>query len=114
MSPEEIQQLRKELSCSAHELGRTLGVDGATVVAWEAAELFPTKKHVELMRELQQKGPTAVFRAPRGKARAKKGVERLDDPKLWEIVRKLLEHPPLFDQVAKLAEGYEDPARPKG
>jgi transcriptional regulator with XRE-family HTH domain len=114
VSPEEIRNLRKELACSAHELARTLGVDANTVLAWEAAELFPTKRHVEQMRELWEKGPTAVFRAPKGKTRAKKGVERLDDPKLWEVVRKLLEHPTLFDQVVELAQRYDDPAQPKG
>jgi hypothetical protein len=62
---------------------------------------------------LKTKGPDAIPRTPRGKARVKKGVERLDDPKLWEIVRKLLEHPVLFDQVAKLADGYDDPAKAK-
>lgn len=112
MSPEEIQQLRKNLKCSAHELGRALGVDANTVLAWEGGELFPTKRSVELMRELEGKGPDAIPRAPKGRVRVKKGVERLDDPKLWEVVRKLLEHPVLFDQVAKLADAYDDPAKP--
>jgi transcriptional regulator with XRE-family HTH domain len=113
VSPEEIQQLRKDLKCSAHELARVLGVDANTVLAWEGGELFPTKRYVDQMRELKTKGPDAIPRMPRGRVRVKKGVERLDDPKLWEIVRKLLEHPALFDQVAKLADGYDDPAKPK-
>jgi DNA-binding XRE family transcriptional regulator len=112
VSPDEIQKLRKDLSCSAHELGRTLGVDSNTVVAWESGELFPTKRHVEQMRAIREKGPDAIVRAPRGK-QAKRGMERLDDPKLWEILRKLLEHPPLFDQVVKLADAYDDPTRKK-
>ncbi len=113
MSPEEIQKLRKDLKCSAHELSRALGVDANTVLAWESGELFPTKRHVEQLRKIGEQGPDAIVRTPRGKAPPKQGVMRLDDPKLWEILRKLLEHPALFDQVAKLADGYEDPARKK-
>ncbi len=113
MSPEEIQQLRKELKCSAGELARTIGVDADTVLAWEGGELFPTKRYVDQLRVLKEKGPDAIVRLPRGRARAKVGVDRLADPKLWELVRKLIQHPALFDQVAKLAEGYDDPATDK-
>ena len=111
MSPEEIQTLRKSLKCSAHELAQVLGVDANTVLAWEAAELFPTKRHVDLMQKLEQQGPDAIPRKPRGKLRQKTGMARLDDPKLWELVRKLIEHPVLFEQVAKIADGYDDPAK---
>jgi transcriptional regulator with XRE-family HTH domain len=111
VAPEEIQKLRKELKCSAHELGRALGVDANTVLAWESGDEFPTKRYVDQMRALEAKGPDAIPRAPKGRARAKQGMERLDDPKLWELVRKLCEHPALFDQVAKLADGYPDPAK---
>lgn len=113
MAPEEIQALRKELGCSAHELGRVLGVDANTILAWEAAELFPTKRHVDQMRALREQGPDAIPRAYRGRKRAMPPIERLADPKLWELLRKLLEHPALFDKVAQLAESYDDPARPK-
>jgi transcriptional regulator with XRE-family HTH domain len=112
VSPDEIQKLRKDLACSAHELARTLGIEANTVLAWESGELFPTKRHVEQLRAIKEKGPDAVARTPRGK-RVKRGMDRLDDPKLWEIMRKLLEHPALFDQVAKMAEGFEDPAQKK-
>jgi len=40
-------------------------------------------------------------------------LARLSDPKLWELVRKLAEHPALFDQVSKLAEAYSDPTAPQ-
>jgi transcriptional regulator with XRE-family HTH domain len=110
VAPDEIQKLRKDLSCSAHELARALGVHANTVLAWENGELFPTKRHVDQMRAIRDQGPDAIARTPRGK-QTKRGVERLDDPKLWEVLRKLLEHPALFDQVAKLADAYEDPAR---
>jgi transcriptional regulator with XRE-family HTH domain len=112
VQPEEIQKLRKELSCTARELAVALGVDPKEISAWEAGELYPTKRYVTAMEALRTKGPTAIARAPRGKAAAKTGQARLADPVLWRIVRKLLEHPALFDQVAKLSESYSDPAEP--
>ena len=36
-------------------------------------------------------------------------MQRLAEPAFWEVIRKLLEHPALFDQVAKLAADYTDP-----
>ena len=114
MSPDELKQLRKELSCTAKELANTLGVDPKEVSDWEAGERFPTKRHVGELEALRKKGPSAILRQPRGKAAvAKIGMARLADAKLWELVRKLAEHPALFDQVVKLAEQYADPAEPK-
>ncbi|HEY8943394.1 MAG TPA: helix-turn-helix transcriptional regulator [Polyangiaceae bacterium] len=112
MQPEEIQKLRKELGCTARELAATLGVDAKEIAAWESGEQFPTKRHVDALSALRAKGPQAVVRQPRGKAAAKVGVARLSDPNLWKIVRKLVEHPALFDQVAQLSEKYPDPADP--
>jgi len=110
VSPEDIKALRKQLNCTARELAAALDVDQKDVLAWETGELFPTKRYVTQMDVLRKKGPTAIVRAPRGKAK-KTGVQRLDDPKLWEIFRKLLEHPALFDQVAKAAEQFDDPLK---
>lgn len=114
MSPEELKQLRKELSCTAKELALTLGVDPKEFAAWEAGELFPTKRYVGELEALRKKGPTAIQRAAKGKSSgAKTGMARLADPKLWELLRKLAEHPALFDQVSKLAEKYPDPSAPQ-
>jgi transcriptional regulator with XRE-family HTH domain len=110
--PEDIQKLRKELACTAKELAATLGVEQKEVAAWEAGELFPTKKMVDAMNALRQKGKAGIVRAPRGKAGAKTGQQRLADPALWRVVRKLVEHPALFDEVLKLSEKYADPAEP--
>lgn len=112
MEPEDIQKLRKELACTAKELATTLGVEPKEVAAWEAGELFPTKRYVTQMEKLRAAGPSAITRAPRGKAAAKTGQARLADPALWRIIRKLVEHPALFDQVAKLSDSYADPAEP--
>jgi transcriptional regulator with XRE-family HTH domain len=114
VSPEELKQLRKELSCTAKELALTLGIEPRELAAWEAGELFPTKRYVGELEALRKKGPTSILRASKGKAgTAKVGMARLADAKLWELVRKLAEHPALFDQVAKLAEAYGDPAEPR-
>ncbi len=107
--------MRKELACTAKELATTLGIDTKEYTAWEAGELFPTKRYVGELEALRKKGPSSIQKAPKGKAAAtaKTGMARLADAKLWELVRKLAEHPALFDQVVKLADAYADPNDPK-
>jgi transcriptional regulator with XRE-family HTH domain len=107
MSPEEIKALRKELSCTAKELAGALGVDQATVLAWESAEKFPTKAYVDKMSELRAKGPGAV---PRKAKAAADPVKSLADPQVWELLRKVAAHKKLRDECVKLAEKYPDPA----
>ncbi len=112
MSPEEVKAFRKELGCTAHELASVLKIDAKTVFAWESGEMFPTKKYVAQMEVLRKKGPSAFPKAPVAKknaATAVVGIKRLEDPKLWELVRKLCEHPALFDEAEKLAAKYPDP-----
>jgi transcriptional regulator with XRE-family HTH domain len=107
MTGEDVKSLRKELSCTAKELAAALGVEQSTVLAWEKAELFPTKAFVDRMGELRAKGPGAVPR------KAKAGVnpiQGLADPQVWELLRKIAAHKKLRDDVAKLAEKYPDPA----
>src|SRR3954470_20205641 len=96
VSPEDLKQLRKELSCTAKELALTLGIEPKELAAWEAGELFPSNGYVGDVEALRKKGPTRILRPPKGKAAAKTGMARLADAKLWELVRKLLEHPALF------------------
>jgi DNA-binding transcriptional regulator YiaG len=107
VTPEELKALRKELGCTAKELAAALGIDQATVLAWEAAQKFPTKAFVDRMSELRAKGPGAVPRKAKGTTDP---VEQLADPRVWEIFRKLVVHKKLRDEVAKLAEAYPDPA----
>ena len=115
MSPEELKQLRKELSCTAKELALTLNLEPKEIAAWEAGELFPTKRAVGELEALRKKGSGAIVRVAKAKnaSPAKTGLARLADAKLWELVRKLAEHPALFDQVVKLAEAYPDPTAPR-
>ena len=106
MTPDDIKLLRKELACTARDLATTLGIEQKEVLAWEAGELFPTKRFVEQMKTLREKGPSAVLKTVKGKNVAP--TDRVSDPAFWAIVKKLLLHPPLYDQVSKLAESYGD------
>lgn len=109
MKPDEIKSLRRELRCTPHELADALGVDYKTIMAWEQDELFPTKRHIKLMQELLASGPGSVPRSRRGSKKNQTPMEALSDPETWRIVRKLIAHPALREQVRKLADAYDDP-----
>ncbi len=109
MKPEEIIALRKALRCTPHELGEALGLDAKTVMAWEQEQLFPTKRYVERMKALLEAGPGSVPRRRRGTKKARSPFEVLAEPRLWSVVRKLVAHPELLDQVEQLAERYDEP-----
>lgn len=104
MTPDDIKQLRKELGCTARDLATTLGIEQKQVLAWEAGEIFPTKRLVGQMQALRVKGPGAIVKTTKGKGVAP--ADRIADPAFWAIVKKLLLHPQLYDQVSKLADGY--------
>jgi transcriptional regulator with XRE-family HTH domain len=107
MTGDEVKELRKELGCTAKELAAALGVDQATVLAWEKADLFPTKAHVDQMTALRAKGGASIPRKAKAGADPMKG---LADPQVWELLRKIATHKKLRDEVAKLADKYPDPA----
>lgn len=108
MSPTEIRELRANLKCTARELAATLGIDTGEVTAWELGQQFPTKKHVSDMDKLRLLGPEAISRRPkRSSANVVRGIARLSDPMLWEIVVKLAENPDFFEKVKQLASAYE-------
>jgi transcriptional regulator with XRE-family HTH domain len=109
MTPEEIRALRQELSCTARELATALGVEQETVLAWERAALFPTKRYVTRMEELRRLGPSAIARSSK-RAAPLSPLHALADPDLWRLFRKLLAHPELRRATEKLAETYSDPA----
>lgn len=106
MTPDDIKALRKDLSCTAKELAQALGIEQATVLAWERGDLFPTKPFVDKMNGLRTRGPGAIPR----KAKGADPMKVLADPALWELVRKIVAHKKLRDEVTKLAGGYPDPA----
>jgi transcriptional regulator with XRE-family HTH domain len=103
----DVKALRRELVCTAKELAAVLGLDQATVLAWEKEELFPTKAFVDRMNALRDKGPGAVPRKAKG---AVDPIVALADPLVWELLRKIAGHKKLRDDVAKLADAYPDPA----
>jgi len=108
MTPDQLKQLRKELACTAKELAAALGLEQATVMAWEKGELFPTKQVIAKMEALREKGPSAIVRKAKGPSADPLKV--LADPQLWELVRKLAAHKQLRDAALKLAADYKDPA----
>lgn len=107
MSPDDIKNLRRELSCTARELAAALSLEQETVMAWERADLFPTKRHVGMMEELRRKGPSAIPR--KRKKGAATPLQSLADPAFWLLVRKLLAHPELRTAAEGLAASYPDP-----
>ena len=66
MTSEDIKALRRDLNCTTRELAGALGVGQDTILAWERAELFPTKRHTTRMQELLRLGPSAIPRKLKG------------------------------------------------
>jgi transcriptional regulator with XRE-family HTH domain len=106
MSPDELKALRAELKCTAKELARTLGLEQATLLAWEKGELFPTKAVIGQMNALREKGPASIVRVSKEKDEP---LRVLADADFQPLLRKLLAHRALRDAAAKLAESYDDP-----
>ncbi|MCL2723495.1 MAG: helix-turn-helix transcriptional regulator [Polyangiaceae bacterium] len=106
VTPDDLKALRKELACTAKELAQALGIEQATVLAWEKGELFPTKPAIDKMEQLRARGPAAIPKKSKGEG----PMRVLADPALWAIVRKLLANKKLRDEVTKLAAAYPDPA----
>lgn len=113
MSPDEVRALRKSLACSSKELAATLGAPAEEVAAWERGERFPTKRWVDALRALGERGPSAVLRAAKraAPAAARAAPEPLADPAFWALFRKLLAHADLRREVLSLAERYPDPTQ---
>lgn len=109
MTPEAIRALRKRLRCTMQELAATLELEPKTVMAWEDAEMFPTKRLIERMSELDARGPEAIVRKGRRRAQGATPMAALADPEVWRLIRKLLAHKELRQQVSELAERFDDP-----
>jgi DNA-binding XRE family transcriptional regulator len=107
VTSDEIKALRKELVCTAKELAQALGIEQQTVMAWEKGDLFPTKAFVDKMELLRSRGPASIPK----KAKGADPMKVLADPALWELVRKIVAHKKLRDEVVKLAGPYADPAQ---
>ena len=104
MSPDEVKQARSKLQCTARELAAVLELPPATISAWERGEQFPTKQHVDRIQKLLAEGPKSIPK----RAKGADPLDALRDPEVWELIRKLLSHPKLRAEVAKLASKYDD------
>jgi transcriptional regulator with XRE-family HTH domain len=105
MQPEDVKRIRDALGCSMGDLAAAVGVDVRTLLAWEAGDQFPTKRHADRLAALEKQGPSAIKRT-----RSKKvptGSDLFADPRFWTVVRKLAVHPELFSEVEKLSETYD-------
>lgn len=105
MTPEEIKQARVTLKCTGKELAAALGLEPSVVLAWERGEMFPTRQYVEKIESLLSQGPSSIPK----KAKGGDPFEALRDPDVWALIRKVLAHPKLRSEVAKLAAKYDEP-----
>lgn len=107
MKAADVKELRKELGCTTRDLAAALGVEQATVLAWERGEQFATKRFVERMDQLREQGPSAVPKTRKQVPKTPYGA--LADPALWLLVRKLVAYPELRQAAQELSEAYSDP-----
>jgi transcriptional regulator with XRE-family HTH domain len=107
VTPEALKAARKDLACTAKELAQVLGLEQSVVLAWEKGELFPTKQYIDKIEALRKQGPAAI---PKKAKIASDPMKVLTDPRILELLRKVISHKKLRDDVLKMAEGYDDPA----
>ncbi len=114
MDPEQLHALFDKLDCSARQLADTLGVSHREVMDWEVEKRFPTKRHVERMKQLAEDGPGAL--APkrivveRSRERLREELATMEEPDVWAVIEKLLEHPDFRQRALDLASEYHEPA----
>jgi transcriptional regulator with XRE-family HTH domain len=100
MDSSEIRALRTSLHLTQRQLAEALGLDVDLVRQWEKAERFPTRTHVQALEALRARPPAAPPPSP---------LALLGDPGFLALLRKLLAHARLRDEVGKLAAEYPDP-----
>ena len=108
MTGAEIKALLANLGISTRQLAAKLDVPPPVVLAWQKEELYPTKRHVEAMRALENRA-AQESRPILAEGAAAVPVE-LSDPAFWKLIRKLIAYPTLRDEVEKTAASYRDPA----
>ena len=111
MKPADIKALRKELRCTPRELAEALGITPKEVMAWEQEDAFPTKRFIDAMNTLRDKGESAIVKRRGRKRDAQSPMAVLADPAMWELVRKLIAYPELREKVIELAARFDDPER---
>jgi transcriptional regulator with XRE-family HTH domain len=106
MQPEDVKRIRESLACSMGQLASAVGVDVKTILAWEAGDQFPTKRHADRLTALAKEGPSAIKRS-RSQA-PPTGTDLLAEPRFWIVVRKLATNADFFATVEKMSAEYED------
>ncbi len=115
MTPAEIKSLRTELKCSTRALAEAIGTEQEHILSWERGDTFPTKRWVDRMAALRVTGLAAPNTTPRSSAVVQTGAkpfQGLADPKVWEIMRKVVAYPELRARVEALTETYDEPSDP--
>ncbi|MBL8602350.1 MAG: helix-turn-helix transcriptional regulator [Myxococcales bacterium] len=102
MTGDDIKSLRKELGLTQRQMAEALKLDVAEVRNWETGETFATRAHCLAMEKLRQSPPPKPARG------ASTPGAVMADPGFWALMRKLVAHPKLRAECAKLAEGYDD------
>lgn len=99
---------------TAKELAAALKAEPEDIWAWEAGERFPTKRFVVKMQAMKKRGSVELQKPARRQTSTAPSnpYPRLADPELWRLLRKLVGHEELFQEVKKLAERYDDPSEP--
>jgi len=106
----DIKALRKELRSTPRELAEALGITPKDVMAWEQEDTFPTKRSIDAMNALRDKGSDGIVKRRGRNPDARSPMQVLADPNLWQLVRKLIAYPDLRDKVLELADRYDDPS----
>ncbi len=114
MTPAEIKSLRTELKCSTRALAEAIGTEQENILSWERGDTFPTKRWVDRMTALRAARLAAPTKTPISAVvqAGAKPFQGLSDPKVWEIMRKVLAYPELRSRVEALAETYDEPTDP--
>lgn len=107
MTPDDVKALRKATGLTQRDLAEALSLEVSLVRDWEKGDRFPTKAHCEAMEKLRENPPPK--KPGKGARRARTPMQVLGDPALYTVLRKLLAHDALRDEVFALAEKYPDP-----
>jgi transcriptional regulator with XRE-family HTH domain len=104
MTSDDIRALRKELGLTQRKLAEALKIEVEIVREWERDDHFPTKAHCLAMEALRRGTQTRTL-----PSRPPTPMQLLADPEFFILVRKLIGHPKLRADVARLAIDYPDP-----
>jgi len=118
VDPEDLRDIYEKLGCSARQLADTLGVSHREVMDWEVEKRFPTKRHVDRMKQLLDEGPGAL--APkrivvqRARETMRLQLATLEDAVVWTVIEKLLDDAEFRQRALDLARTYDEPGDEAG